>query len=466
MDRLPHLHQRFSTTFNPSRLLVLLLLAVSFAGEPFALQAQEPPPRFPNVLVITVDTLRTDRVSAYGYHRKTSPALDRLIQQGARFDEARCVEPLTGPSLASMLTSVHPHDHGATRNGLAVRPGLTSLGTVLGQRGYRTAALVSNWTLRSRLSGLDEHFEEYVEVFTRKRWFGLMNSEATAEDVTTEASQWIRDHAENQGRRPFLAWVHYVEPHAPYRLHEEQAERLRLGGGELSKSDRYDTEVGFVDQAIGELLATVEELYPKNRTVVVFASDHGENLGEHGYWGHGRHLWEENLRIPLSITWPGTIPPQVVRAPSTNLDIAPTVLGLIGLPIPEGFQGLDWTPILHGDQEQPLQRTTHHQAHRGAVHSPKDEDRARRKGLLEVAIVEGQRKEVLRIKGNDKHRAYDLSTDPGEQKNLVTQSSEASATLATWLGQVNEGLTAADNLPAPALDEESREQLRALGYLD
>ena len=431
-------------------------------------QATEPPPRFPNVLFLTVDTLRADHMSGYGYRRPTSPNMDRLMAAGAQFTEARCVEPLTGPSLASMITSLYPHEHGASRNGIGVRPGLPSVSKVLGRRGFRTAAIISNWTLRRDLLGVGDHFDEYFEVFTRKRWLGMIRAEATADDVSDAALEWIHNHAEAHPRRPFFAWVHYVEPHAPYRLHADLAPGLGLSGsGDLPKRDRYDTEIAFVDRAVGRLLDELRRLDLENRTLVVFASDHGENLGEHGYWGHGRHLWEEGLRIPMSFTWPGSrLRPRKVSTPASNLDVAPTVLGLLGLPIPESFQGRDWSAFLLGDEAAPDPQMTFHQAHKGAVGPNKDQDQVRRRGLLEVGIVNGSKKETLRLKGGPSHGRYDLQRDSGEAHSLTPEGSAPSESLATWLETVQEGLAAADDLPLTSLDAESVEQLRSLGYLD
>ena len=282
--------------------LVPLLLAVAPA------HAGDPPPA--NVLVISVDTLRADHMSAYGYARPTTPNIDRLISGGVRFDTARTVEPLTGPALVSMLTSLHPNEHGASRNGLRMRTGLASLPKALQARGYRTAAFVGNWTLRDKLCGLAEHFEEYQEVLTRRRWWGLVRKEANAQDLTDVATEWLDAQRRSQSDAPFLLWVHYVEPHAPYRAHDSYREALGLPArGELSASDRYDTEIAFVDDAVGRLMLHLQEIGLAEGTIVVFASDHGESLGEHGYWGHGRNLYEQTLRIPMSITWPGRLAP-------------------------------------------------------------------------------------------------------------------------------------------------------------
>src|SRR6188768_1489400 len=185
------------------------------------LQASPPAPAsrfplFPNVLLVTGDTRRADRVSSYGYARPTTPNLDRLLARGVRFAQARTVEPLTTPALASLLTSRYPHEHGATRNGMRLRAGLPSLARVLGQRGFRTAAFAGNWTLRDAISGLGEHFHAYRQIASRKRWV-VLKGEATGDDLTAAALDWLAELRRDSPDRPFLLWVHYVEPHAPYR---------------------------------------------------------------------------------------------------------------------------------------------------------------------------------------------------------------------------------------------------------
>jgi len=451
------------------------LLLAAFIGylpaPPACAQAQ----RLPNVLVVSIDTLRADRLSAYGYRRPTSPAIDRLLAGGVRFDQAHTVEPLTNPSLCSLWTSLYPHQHGATRNGLRLRPGLASLSGTLRRRGYRTTAMVGSWPLRDRISGLGEHFADYREVLTRKRWLGLFKGESTAEDLTDEALGWLMQQKRGQ---PFLLWVHYVEPHAPYRLHEEFLSPLGLSDstrrGEVSRSDRYDTEIAFADHHVGRLLAAIDhDPALAAETMMVFLADHGESLGEHGIWGHGRDLYEPTLRIPMGITWPGKIvpgkSPRTIEALATQLDLAPTVLGLIGLPIPPTFQGFDWSGVLlHG--EPAPNRKTWHQAHRGAVLSRDEAHHARRRGLLEVAVIDGTSKEILHVERPESPaaRTFDLATDPGEvrpgQGGRKARAKKPSPDLERWLAEVRAGLAASDDLPAD-VDPESIERLRALGYV-
>lgn len=368
-----------------------------------------------------------------------------------------------------MFTSLYPHEHGATRNGLRLRPDALSAARVLGRRGYQTAAFVGNWTLRNGISGLGDHFQSYDEVFTRKRWLGLFKGEATAEDLTDSALAWLEEDRADH-RRPFLLWVHYVEPHAPYRLQETQAGRLGVRvNSEVSRPDRYDTEVAFADQQIGRLLAQFQrdpELAAN--TLIVFAADHGESLGEHSYWGHGRNLYEPTLRIPLGLVWPGKIRPAVIDAPALNLDVAPTVLGLAGLPVPGGFHGYDWSPVLLRGAEPPRERTMWFQAHKGAVLSAQEVGSARRKGLLEVAVLTGWRKEIFRVNEN-RRQVFDLLRDPGEIRSLDPRAVSAgvtSADLRSWMTSVRKGLAASDQVLATRIDAESAARLRALGYAE
>jgi arylsulfatase A-like enzyme len=441
-------------SFSLGLILFLVLAAVSAPGVA---------DRLPDILLISVDTLRADRVSSYGYDRNTSPRIDELLGRGLRFAQARTPTPLTAPAMASVLTSLEPHEHGSSRNGIRVRPNLAAFTSFLERRGYDTAAFVGNWTLKPELSGLDEHFEVYQTILNRKRWFGLAKSEATADDISAEALEWL-EKREKDG--PVLLWVHYVEPHAPYQLQKEFMPQIGLkASGTLSANKRYDSEVAFVDDRIGKFLDSAGEQIDLEETMVVFVSDHGESLGEHGYWGHGRHLYEVTLHVPMGIVWPGRIPTRKIEEPASILDLAPTILGLVGLPVPEFFQGYDWTPVVDGEKEPDGGRVTWHQAHKASVQPKENIEKLRRRGLLEVGRVEHGKKEIFKV-ATGRLRMFDLRQDPAEKENLAPDGKRPSAELRAWHRMLEAALERADELPPPSLSDDDIAALKALGYID
>lgn len=444
------------------RLVVIAVLVAAAVFPPSAAGASDPPG--PSILLVTVDTLRRDRLGAYGYELPTSPRIDALLAEGVRFTDAHTVEPLTSPALTSMLTGLPPHVHGASRNGLRMQPDLPSMPKALAARGWTTAAVVSNWTLRDRTSRLAEHFDDYLEVLTRRRWFGLFNGEATSEDVTKAATAWLEHHHRSTPDRPYLLWVHYVDPHAPYVFHREAATRLQIDSRNPTRSERYDTEVATVDGQIGRLADRARSLTDAADLLVVFAADHGESLGEHDYWGHGRHLYEPSLAIPLGATWPGVLEPRAVPWPATIQDIAATVLGLVGVEPTLGEVSVDWSSALLGGKP-PSTGPICVQAHKGAVQAKHESDLARSKGLLEVGFLFGGRKEIYDVR-DGAFMSFDLAKDPGELQNLNPPGARPSDGLMSCFGEISEGLGALDRLKVNRLDDETVEQLRALGYLE
>ena len=291
--------------------------------------------RHPNILLITIDTLRADHLSSYGYPLKTSPAIDYLAERGVRFSSAHSPIPLTGPSHVSLFTSRFPQEHGARVNGYAVDKNSKwlFLPQILRRFGYFNAAFISAWPLTSRLTHLDRWFDVYDEDLSRK--YQVFNSSRYAEDVTPLVTDWL----ENRPPRPFFLWVHYFDPHSPYHLRDGFEELAKSGHPDnrpLSKNqemtDRirnYDSEIAYTDFHIGKLLKRIDALGLTDSTLVVLTSDHGESLGEHGYVGHGRALSQGIVGIPLILRYPDVIPAgQVIDANVSLLDVTPTVLEL------------------------------------------------------------------------------------------------------------------------------------------
>jgi arylsulfatase A-like enzyme len=234
----------------------------------------------------------------------------------------------------------------------------------------------------------------------------------------------------------------------------------------FSSTKRYDTEIAHVDHQIGRLLEGAGEVMDLDNTITLFTSDHGESLGEHGgYWGHGKHVYENVLRIPLSITWPAAIEPGTIDTSTLITDVAATLLALAGVPGNDGFSGINWAPVLRGEQPEPEGRVTFFQGHRGAVDPVEDPTDLRRKGLLEVGRLEGRRKEII-VVNKGTRQIFDVTNDPGEVQNLVAPDSPPSAELVEWLETVQEWLARAADEPPPEISDEDAERLRALGYIE
>lgn len=422
-------------------------------------------PEKPHILLITIDTLRADHLSGYGYGRATSPHLDQLMDDGVRFSQARTVMPLTCPALASMFTAMPPHVHGSTRNGLPIRQRLPSLPKVLARHGYERAAFVSNSVLRGHLCGLDEHFDVWEDILNRRRLFVTWR-ESHADDITDRGLEFVEDHLDSS-RAPFFLWLHYVEPHFPYVLQKDYLEQIGVSRGKstLSPRNRYDSEIARVDASIGRLLETLEDTIDRQRLLVIFTSDHGESLGHHGYWGHGKYVYDAGLHVPLSITWPGRLTQKVIDAPAVLVDLPATVLGLLDIPRPEVLDGFDFVPVMDGFVPEPMDRMTFYQTHKSSIIGSEKQRSAevRPKGLREVGVLHHGRKEIFQVRQGER-RVYDHSRDRGENRSLVAASSEPSESLREWLRQVQEGLDALKHLGVPTLDEKTVEELEALGY--
>lgn len=432
----------------------------------------------PNVLLITVDTLRADHLSSYGYHLKTSPRIDQLAAEGVRFDETYTVIPLTGPSHLSLFTSRYPQEHGARINGTALpkHSKWLSLPQILRRFGYSNAAFISSWTLNSRLTRLNRWFDVYDEKLTRT--YQVFNSSRYAEDVTPVALKWL----DKKRSSPFFLWVHYFDPHSPYHLREEFASPEPSGHPSpamewrdpeiRNRIKKYDSEIGYADHYVGRLLDKLDKLGLRDSTMVVLTSDHGESLGEHGYVGHGRELYDGIVHIPLIIRYPGKIPAgKVIQERVSLLDITPTILDIALAnqntgDQPFSFAGLSLAPAIRG-QEQVPDRPMRYVAFAG------------RKGFapgwlswmwvqksrlpLHVGKTEGSRKLIWTPEENSLS-IYDVQDDPLELKPLSLDDDDArykreTAALERWF-------EATDLEESEVkLSKRDAEVLKSLGYI-
>ena len=342
-------------------------LALLGVGSGCAANPEETPR---HTVLVTLDTVRADRLGTYGYPRPTSPNLDSLAERGIRFDDAIAHSISTPPSHASILTGLLPPSHGLRKLwGQALAPENTTLAELLRERGFVTAAFVSGLPL-IRAAGLAQGFDHYDDAFAET------GKERDARSTNARVRAWLdtRPLESRPGGRLFL-WVHYFDPHAPYlapepqqrdfasRLarHERQLERPHGGlhpQGEPPSparlrwmSDLYDAEVAATDAALGELLDLLDEAGILSRAVVAAVADHGECLGEGGrYFGHWG-VGDEVARVPLVLAHPaGRWAGAAVAGTVRSVDVAPTLLAWLGVPVPAGLDGRDLTPVLEGSE--------------------------------------------------------------------------------------------------------------------
>ncbi len=287
-----------------------------------------------NLLLITIDTLRADRLSCYGSSRPLTPNIDRLAQRGSLFRLALAHTPTTLPSHANIILGTTPPFHGVHDNlNFVVADDFLTLAEFLKKSGYRTGAFVGSYLLDHRF-GLNQGFDVYDDHYARPHAQKLANLERKAEEVVGPALAWLKSQPS-----PWFLWLHCYDPHDPY----EPPEPFR------SQYDRdpYNGEVAYVDAALKPLIDWLTTNPYQDTTFIIFTADHGESLGEHGEETHGFLAYNSTLWVPLIICGPG-IKPKIINEPVSHIDIFPTVADLLGLPRPAHLQGTSLVPALKG----------------------------------------------------------------------------------------------------------------------
>ena len=379
-----------------------------------------------SVLLVTVDTLRADRVGAYGYRGAKTPAIDALAAGGARFDEAYAAAPITLPSHATIMTGRYPPGHGARHNGVRIDPSVPTIADALSRSGFATAAFVAAFPLDRRF-GLIKGFQTYSDRMPRTPQ-GRLASERPGREVVDEAIAWLNGHRAER----FFLWVHLFEPHAPYGT----------PGDGRPVSLRYDAEIEEADRQVGRLL---DALGPeRSSTLVAFASDHGEAFGEHGEVAHSVFVYDTTLHVPLILAGPG-IAPRVVRGPAGLVDLAPTLLKRMGV---TGFDadGIDLGPSLNG----------------GALPA-RDLYAESFAPLLDFgwSPLRSLRSGGYKYIAAPRPELYHVAEDPGETRDVVAEDRSRAAALDDKVERMAPATLAA----APAADPEAAARLQALGYV-
>ncbi len=427
----------------PLRALVLTFLLGLSAGSPSLAQPSDSPkgeaakpaaanPR-PSLLLVTIDTIRADRVGAYGYAEARTPNLDALARAGVRFDNALSPVPLTVPSHATMLTGLVPRHHGVRDNSFKLVENVSTLAESFQRAGYDTAAFVSAAVL-DRRTGLDRGFRIYddtVRVGDRRAF----NYEERAASQTNEAV-FARL---GELKPPFFLWVHYFDPHLPYVPPEPYRSE--------AEGRPYDGEIAFVDAQFGLLRDKV--LASSGPLIIAVAGDHGESLGEHQEDSHGVFVYQATQRVPLILAG-NKIPSGKVVSENVGLvDLAPTLLETLLVDSPKGLDGTSLVPTLHGKGSKRAYELESFFPNFAFGWSPLR------------ALVHGRFKYI----DAPEAELYDLRTDPGEETNLIAMRSQDAGILSRRLAE----LVGDDRPERPPLDaghDDHMARLEALGYVD
>ncbi len=408
-------------------LLALFLLALGCRGP------GEEHPRVPEgtpIVLVSVDTLRSDRLPAYGYSGVETPALDRLRGDSILFERAWAPAPLTLPSHVSALTGLLPPGHGV-RDNMGYRfdaAAMPYLPRWLKEAGYRTGAAVSAFVLRAT-SGLDAGFDFYDDRITFRSWTDLGSVQRPGGETLARAVEWMRGVA----GEPFFLFFHIYEPHTPHEPPEPFRSRY---------DSPYDGEVAAADAIVGELLAELEALGVYDRAVVILTSDHGEGLNDHGDYEHGPLLYREIIQVPLLLKLPGgERGGTTVERAAELVDLFPTVAALLGKAPPEGLDGMSLLAPVGAA------RPVYSETFFGRLHF----------GWSELASLVDYPWHL--IDGPDPE-LYDLAADPGERVNLLERERRTAARLKKALDGYDRAFR-----PAAEVDPETRRRLAALGYV-
>ena len=403
--------------------LVVLLVAIGLfwvrrGGQPAAVRE----PTRPNLILITIDTLRADRVG-----RGLTPAIDALGARGVVFENARTAAPLTLPSHVTIMTGARPPVHGVRQNGVVFRPGPQTLAQGLRNAGYHTGAFVGAYVLDHRF-GLSDGFDVYNDDVPRDPARSqALEAERRADQVVDAALAWLRDVPP-----PFFAWIHLYDPHAPYDPPKEFLAR--------ANGDPYDGEVAYADAEAGRVVDLLRQRGLSDDGVIVLAGDHGEGLGEHNERTHGMLAYDSTLRVPLVLVAPATRQQGHVSDVVSLADIAPTLLTLAQVNVPDTMSGSSLFSRREGDAYA-------------------ETEYPRMAGWHPIAALADARWKLLL---SSEPELYDLEADPGETRNVANARAGLVDAMSRRLRELGR---AAEGSSPGRIDPEAAARLRSLGYV-
>ena len=412
------------------------VVAPRSSREPAAPASSAVPSPIQTIVLITIDTLRADRVGAYGWAAARTPVMDSLAVRGARFTRAFATAPITLPSHASLLTGLYPPGHGSRHNGMRMRGEPATLATILRDRGWATGAFVSAFPLDRRF-GLDRGFDRYGDRMPRGPDGRLLNERAGRETVD-EALAWLG----GIGNQPAFLWVHLFEPHAPYEADPSRGPDGRSQPAQV----RYDDEVARADAGVGRLQ---EGLGTRgSAALIIVAGDHGEAFGEHGEIAHSVFLYDTTLRVPLIMAGPGIGAGTSSDTDASLADVMPTVLDALGMP-PADVDGVSLLPLVRGGSIAP--RDLYAETFAPLYDFGWSSLRSVRSGGWKYVAAPSP-------------ELYNVASDEGEERNEIGRDADRAGDLAARVAKYSGPEPPAQVAKGDALDAEARGRLAALGY--
>ena len=413
---------------------VLVILAIA-AWAIRRTSSRPPSPANAPVILISIDTLRADRLPAYGYQKVRTPSIDAFAAESILFERAYAHAPQTLPAHASILSGALPFEHGVRDNvGFTLAPGRWSLPGALRERGWPTAGFVSAYVLRAQ-TGINQGFETYdSELPAASGELSVGQVQRSGDATIAVADRWL---AQRDAARPFFLFLHLYEPHKPY-----------APPARFASYEPYDGEVAHVDEMLGRFFDRLKALRLYERSTIILLSDHGEGLGDHGEQEHGLFLYQETIRIPLMVKLPGRSAGRRVSIPVQQIDLAPTILDLAGGPGAPNTHGRSLRPILDGTGTI-AEAGIYSEALYSRYHF----------GWSELYSLTDARYRLIRAPRDE---LFDLERDPQEAVSVAAERPQVRQAMRTALEALLKD--AAIGTPA-AVSEQDRQRLAALGYV-
>jgi choline-sulfatase len=449
-------------------------LRIGFVVVCFTLNAcsrdRETPPAAPavkvsQIVLVTIDTLRADRLGAYGYTRKpTSPSLDSWAKDAALFERAFAQAPWTVPSLGSLMTGFYPIEAGVYTNRAHLDPDFTTLAQLFSQQGFRTASFNTHYLLLNGYGGFRRGFAD-VHPSLGEPEDDRIHKIPFAR-VEPELMRWLDRHANEK----FFVWIHDMTPHEP---ESEDNPYLQDPDWDAGGDWRpYDPEVRWMDDMFGRLLSKLQALGIAERALIVFTADHGEAFLEHGLPGHQNVIYDEVLRVPLILSYPGMPRAGRIAEPVELIDLFRTICELAGLDAPAAARGESLVPIVEGKREarrRPFSFHSRYHFEHGQHHLAVRD----REWKLIVKTPESSQRPQDRpewglFAPGTAFELYNFARDPGEEDNLIDEYADVALRLAqslwAWKQRGDAQLLVGPKRAPAVLDQGTREALRALGY--